>query len=495
MGRLKFAPYIFGMAAAFVFAANPVDVQAVPVPTANTEISFGDLDIQGKIIHTATEEVASPFYKKGISTAADCLMIRKEPNVDSEAVGKLYTDAGFEVIEKAGDWILIKSGSCEGYVYAEYVVTGKEAEALAAMTDGVYSYAKINADGVEIKAAAADDAEVIATVGTEDVIDVVAVIPDTEWTKVIINGVEGYIKSQSVEVSVDYASALTMEEDAARLAEIEAQIEDEEESRKEETEASETESSETETPEENNTYVEETEASETEIPETEAPETKETETEAPAVETEPEYEEPVYVAPSYSVEDRWETVWATETVNVRSDASSDASRLGSLSRGSSVTRTGVCDNGWSRVEYNGSEAYIHSDYLSTEEPVVSSGSDIGQRIVDYARQFLGNPYVYGGTSLTNGADCSGFVQTIFRDFGYSISRTCTTQSRDGRAVSVDELQPGDIIIFAADGYEISHVAIYSGNGKTIHASNWDTGIIETSISYSGPIYCCRRIAE
>ena len=65
MGRLKFAPYIFGVAAAFVFAANPADVQAVPVTTANTEISFGDLDIQGKIIYTATEEVASPFYKKG----------------------------------------------------------------------------------------------------------------------------------------------------------------------------------------------------------------------------------------------------------------------------------------------------------------------------------------------------------------------------------------------------------------------------------------------
>lgn len=491
MGRFKFAPYIFGIAAAVVFAVNPVDVQAVPVTTANYDISFGDLDIQSKIIYTATEEVASPFYKKGISTAADCVMVRKEPSVDSEAVGKLYADAGFEVIEKAGDWILIRSGSCEGYVYAEYVVTGKEAEVLAEGTSSVNSYAKIIADGVEIKKAAADDAEVIATVDTDDVIDVIAVIPDTEWTKVLVNGVEGFIKTQSVEVGVDYTSALTMEEDAERALELEAQLAaekaEEEAARAEETAVDDTHVEETEAP-----YVEETEAPVVE--ETEAPYVEETE--APIVEeTEPEYEEPVYVAPSYSVEDRWETVWATETVNVRSDASSDANKVGSLSRRDSVTRTGVCDNGWSRVEYNGSTAYIHSDYLTTEEPAVSSGSDIGQQIVDYARQFLGNPYVYGGTSLTNGADCSGFVQTIFRDFGYSISRTCTTQSRDGRAVSVDELQPGDIIIFAADGYNISHVAIYSGNGKTIHASNWDTGIIETSISYSGPIYCCRRIAE
>ena len=491
MGRLKFAPYIFGMAAAFVFAANPVDVQAVPVPTANSEISIGDLDIQGKIIHTATEEVASPFYKKGISTAADCLMIRKEPNVDSEAVGKLYADAGFEVIEKAGDWILIKSGSCEGYVYAEYVVTGKEAEVLAAMTDGIYSYAKIIADGVEVKAAAADDAEVIATVGAEDVIDVVAVIPDTEWTKVIINGIEGYIKSQSVEVNVDYTSALTMEEDAARLAEIEAQIEaerkaEEEAARKE---AEETEAPETQAPETNNTYVEETQAPETEAPavETEAPETQAPETEAPVVETEPEYEEPVYVAPSYSVEERWETVWATETVNVRSDASSSANKVGSLSKGSSVTRTGVCDNGWSRVEYNGSTAYIHSDYLSTEEPVVEAPSynaSVGQQIADYAVQFVGNPYVWGGTSLTSGADCSGFVMSIYKAFGYSLPRTCTPQMRAGTDISINDLQPGDLVGYGSYN-SLHHIAIYIGNGQIVHASDYSTGTIISSLYYCG----------
>ena len=105
MGRLIFAPFIFGVAATVMFAVNPVDVQAVPVTTANSEISFGDLDIQGKIIHTTTEEVASPFYKKGISIAADCVMIRKAASVESEAVGKLYANAGFEVIEETGEWI------------------------------------------------------------------------------------------------------------------------------------------------------------------------------------------------------------------------------------------------------------------------------------------------------------------------------------------------------------------------------------------------------
>ena len=483
MGRLRFAPFIFGVAAA-LFAVNPVDVQALPATTVNTGISFGDLDIQGKIIHTATEEVASPFYKKGISVAADCVMIRKAASVESEAVGKLYANAGFEVIEEAGEWILIKSGSCEGYVYAKYVVTGKKAEELANVTDSVYSYAKVVADGVEIKADALDNAEVLATVDADDVIDVIAVIPGTEWTKVLVNGVEGFIKSETVEVSVDYTAALTMEEDEARIAELEAELEAERKEEEEARKAEEETERETQAPEQN-TYVPETQAPETQAPETQAPETQAPETQAP--ETEPEYEEPVYVEPSYSVEDRWETVWATDVVNVRSDASSDASRLGSLTRGESITRTGYCSNGWSQVSYNGYTGYIYSDYLSTEEPVYESpsyNSSLGQQIADYAVQFIGNPYVWGGTSLTSGADCSGFVMSVYKAFGYSLPRTCTPQMNYGTDIAISDLQPGDLVGY---GYysDLHHIGIYIGNGQIVHASDYSTGTIISSLYYCG----------
>ena len=218
------------------------------------------------------------------------------------------------------------------------------------------------------------------------------------------------------------------------------------------------------------------------------------ETEAP--ETESEYEEPVYAAPSYSVEDRWETVWATETVNVRSDAGSDASKVGSLSKGSSVTRTGACSNGWSRVEYNGTTAYIHSDYLSTEEPVVeepSYNAGIGQQIADYAVQFVGNPYVWGGTSLTSGADCSGFVMSIYKAFGYSLPRTCTPQMRAGTDISISSLQPGDLVGYGS--YDnLHHIAIYIGNGQIVHASDYSTGTIISSLYYCGTPARATRIA-
>ena len=93
MGKFRLAPCIFTIAAATVLCTNPAGVHAAPI-TSNYNISVSDLDIQGKIIYTATEEVASPFYKKGISMAEDCVMIRREPSTDSEAVGKLYGGAG-----------------------------------------------------------------------------------------------------------------------------------------------------------------------------------------------------------------------------------------------------------------------------------------------------------------------------------------------------------------------------------------------------------------
>ena len=497
MGKLKFAPCVFGIAAAVVFGTNPIGVQAAPITTTKYDVSFGDLDIQGKIIYTATEEVASPFYKKGISTEEDCVMIRKEPSVDSEAVGKLYFGAGFEILDEADGWIHIQSGNCEGYVSADYVVTGKAAEEVAKNTETVNSYAKIIADSVEIKAAASDDAEVIATAGSEEILEVIAVIPESDWTKVNKDGVEGYVKNQAVEVGVDYTSAITMEEEAQREAELQRALE-------EERLAAEAAAQQTETPaEETEAPVEQTEApvEETEAPaeQTEAPVE---ETEAPAEQTEAPAEE-VPVENNVYVEDTWETVWATEGVNVRAYADSSSDRVGSLSQGESVTRTGICDNGWSRVDYNGATAYIHSDYLTTSEPVAetpsyneenTNTSSLGQQIVDFARQFIGGPYVWGGTSLTNGADCSGFVQSVYANFGYSLPRTCTPQLNYGYSVSFDELQPGDLIGYAYGG-EIGHIAIYTGNGNIVHASDYSTGIIETSMYYGGTPCRATRIVN
>ena len=116
----------------------------------------------------------------------------------------------------------------------------------------------------------------------------------------------------------------------------------------------------------------------------------------------------------------------------------------------------------------------------------SSGGGKGQQIADFACKYIGNPYVAGGTSLTNGADCSGFVMAVFQAFGYSLPRSSYAQSGVGKSVSYSEAQPGDIIYYGG------HVGIYIGNGQIVHASTERSGIKITSATYRS-IITVRRI--
>lgn len=119
-----------------------------------------------------------------------------------------------------------------------------------------------------------------------------------------------------------------------------------------------------------------------------------------------------------------------------------------------------------------------------EEIKALSGS--GQAVVDYACQFIGNPYVWGGTSLTNGADCSGFVQAVFANFGISLPRTTWDQENVGIGVSYEEALPGDLILYEG------HVGIYMGNGQIINAMNESDGIGVCPATYT-PIKTVRRV--
>ena len=123
---------------------------------------------------------------------------------------------------------------------------------------------------------------------------------------------------------------------------------------------------------------------------------------------------------------------------------------------------------------------VKEETKSTETVKQESSSTSGQAVADYAVQFIGNPYVYGGTSLTDGADCSGFVQSVYAHFGYSLSRTAASQAGDGTTVSLDSLQPGDLIFYHGYG----HVGIYIGGGQIVHASNPSSGIKISSYDYS-----------
>ncbi len=135
------------------------------------------------------------------------------------------------------------------------------------------------------------------------------------------------------------------------------------------------------------------------------------------------------------------------------------------------------------------ENAANSTYPPTEYSIVidnAVGSELGKQIARYACQYIGNPYVYGGTSLTNGADCSGFTYRIYMNFGFSIPRNSARQRTAGKAVSYADAQPGDLICY--DG----HVGMYIGNGLIVHASNERDGIKVSRAQYR-PILAVRRI--
>lgn len=143
-------------------------------------------------------------------------------------------------------------------------------------------------------------------------------------------------------------------------------------------------------------------------------------------------------------------------------------------------------NSQSAQSSSGSTSTASSGGAKTVPPKIGSGS--GSDIAQYACQFVGNPYVPGGTSLTSGADCSGFTQSVYRVYGYSIPRNSSSQRSAGREVSYEEAQPGDLICYAG------HVAIYLGNGRIVHASSVKTGIKYGNATYK-PILSVRRIVN
>lgn len=168
-------------------------------------------------------------------------------------------------------------------------------------------------------------------------------------------------------------------------------------------------------------------------------------------------------------------------------------RIMKLNKGDQITYLEKIDDKY-KVAIDSVEGYIYVSEdvelrytLPTAILLYTTVEKTQMDMVEFAIQFVGNPYVWGGTSLTKGADCSGFVQSIYKEFGITINRTARAQAKQGQEVSYEEMQPGDLIFYDHGSGSIDHVGMYIGNNQVLHASNKRDGIKISKANYIRPV--------
>lgn len=194
----------------------------------------------------------------------------------------------------------------------------------------------------------------------------------------------------------------------------------------------------------------------------------------------------------------------TETLNVRAEKSTEAAVLSQVGNSEAFTVNSVAD-GWVEISVDDSVGYISHDYVTLAQALPTAKtieqvkygdgvSDVRASVVSYALQFVGNRYVWGGTSLEKGVDCSGFTMRILGKYGISLPHSSRAQPSYGTKISASEAKPGDLFFYGS-GRSISHVAIYIGNGQIVHASNKRDGIKVSNAYYRNPICVVRYLPD
>lgn len=192
----------------------------------------------------------------------------------------------------------------------------------------------------------------------------------------------------------------------------------------------------------------------------------------------------------------------TETLRVREYATTDSQIVSTVSKDEELYIIEELD-GWLKVELDNFTGYISSEYVTTAVSLKTGNtmkelnygdgiSDTRVDLVNFALQFVGNPYVWGGESLTNGVDCSGFTMKVYERYGIYLPHYSASQPSYGVKISRSELKPGDLIFYSSSS-RIDHVAIYIGNGQVVHAANQRDGIKISNAFYQEPVCYVRYL--
>ncbi len=373
----------------------------------------------------SVSKVSEEYRKIVIAQVDGYVNVRAAANENAEIVGKLYDNAAATILKDAGGWYQVTSGNVTGYVKKDCIVEGEEAQLLGKTVGQRIATAKETAN---IYAAMDVSSQVLFIAEPQETVQVVEEVG--EFVRVTYAGSEGYMQADKVELSTKFKTAETLEEEAARI-----QAEEE------------------------------------------------------ALKAQQKLEEEKRAAKAKAEADAKAAKQAAEAQNSVAASNEAAQGSGSAAADKPANTAETArqeeqqNNSSSQSESSSNESESSREYESADS---YSNSSKGQQIADYALQFVGNPYSWGGTSLTNGADCSGFVMSVFSDCGISVAgRTAAAQSSGGTSVSSANLQPGDLVFYTSGG-RVSHVAIYIGNGQIVHAANSRKGIIVSSYNYQTP---------
>ena len=429
--------------------------------------------------------------------------IRSGASTDSEVVGKVYNNGSVTILSQVGDWYEVQSGNATGYVKTEYFATGAEADAIA--EEVAYNVATVYPEALVVRAEASEDSEQIGMVYSTDELEVVEY--EGDWMKVALgDGVYGYVSAYYVGYDTYYATAETLEEEQARLdqewIDYLAQQEAEQAAAEQayldaiaaeqaaaeqaaadaaaqaqaeaqaviDSQAQQTADAQAAAEQAYQEYLDAQAAADAATQQADEQAVYDTAAQAQA-----EYQEYLNAQAAADAQAQQE---ANASAQAQADAEAAAQAAADAAAQAEADAAASAGTEDTSADSSGSE--------ESYEDTSSSSSTLGQEIVNFAVQFVGNPYVWGGTSLTNGADCSGFTQSVFANFGISIPRTAAAQSGSGTPVDLGSIQAGDLLFYSG-GSGIGHVTIYMGNGQVVHASNSNTGIIISDYGYRTPV--------
>ena len=478
--------------------AGPTPVQEVqPATSSQAEpMTISQEEEAAKQEQAEIQKVVDSYQNLGIVQVSGYLNIRETPSLDGKIIGKLSGDGACEIVETEGEWSHITTGGVDGYISNQYLLTGDEAREKALGL--VKLRATVTADNLNIRQTPELDPANIVGQALKGERYVVNGLEDG-WIQIQ----EGYISSEYAEVSYSLDEGRKLDMKAMAINQYEnlviSKVNNYLNVRAE--------------PKPDGKII----GKMTSKAAGEILETLDGWYKIPVrpllldiISADPQYTATGQEAKDIAMQEATlKAVIKTDVLNVRTEPTVDAKIWTQIVKDERYSVVEQLD-GWVQIdldsvdEEDGSEAdkafistrdnnvevrYALNEAIkfSPAEEAANAAASRRSQVVNYALQFVGNPYVWGGTSLTNGVDCSGFTMQVMKKFGVSLPHYSGSQAKMGKKVTSATMKPGDLIFYAGSGGKINHVALYIGNGQVVHAASRKSGIKISTWNYRTPV--------